>query len=184
MVSPASLLSKQKEILIVLIEKTKSINPSDVSRESLASENGQSQHSFLTKLTTMKKNQNVFIDQIKLETQTVFFQNGGIHTSPCAFEENPNLIPNGDRVSQKGRMVTLDDGTSSFRPYASDSGSRYRTLFLTPHGEVKETKDKIIFQLRFHKRLGKAAIMAMLRDEQQEQLTFIKKRRSKIIWAS
>jgi hypothetical protein len=81
-------------------------------------------------------------------------------------------------------MVTLDDGTSSFRPYASDSGSRYRTLFLTPHGEVKETKDKIIFQLRFHKRLGKAAIMAMLRDEQQEQLTFIKKRRSKKIWAS
>jgi hypothetical protein len=40
-VSPASLLSKQKEILIVLIvliEKTKSINPSVVSHESLASE--------------------------------------------------------------------------------------------------------------------------------------------------
>ena len=145
-----------------------------MSEESLASENGQSQHSFLTKLTTMKKNQNVFIDQIKLETQTVFFQNGGIYTSPCAFEENPNLIPNGDRVSQKGRMVTLDDGTSSFRPYASDSGSRYKTLFLTPHGEVKETKECIIFQFRFPKRLGKILIVSMLCNEHLSILSFLK----------
>jgi hypothetical protein len=116
----------------------------------------------------------VFIDRIQLETQTVFFQNGSIHTTPCAFEENPNLIPNADRVSQKGRMVTLDDGTSSFRPYASDSGSRYKTLFRTPHGEVKETKECVIFQLRFPKRYGKILIVSMLRDEHLSILSFLK----------
>ena len=84
----------------------------------------------------------------------------------------------GDQYTQSGK-VTHDDGTSHFNAYAVDSGSRYQILVRTAHGEVKETRESIIFQLRFHKRLGKAAIMAMLRDEQQEQLTFIKKRRSK-----
>ena len=122
---------------------------------------------------TSKKIQ-VFIDRIQLETQTVFFENGSIHTSPCAFEENPNIIPNTDRVSQKGRMVTLDDGTSSFHPYASDSGHRYKTLFRTPHGEVKETKKSIIFQFRFPKRYGKILIVSMLRDEHLSILSFLK----------
>ena len=122
---------------------------------------------------TPKKLQ-VFIDRIQLETQTVFFQNGSIHTTPCAFEENPNLIPNGNRVSQKGRMVTLDNGTSSFHPYASDSGHRYKTLFRTPHGEVKETKKSIIFQFRFPKRYGKILIVSMLRDEHLSILSFLK----------
>jgi hypothetical protein len=116
----------------------------------------------------------VFIDRVQLETHTVFFQNGGIHTSPCAFEENPNLIPNGNRVSQKGRMETLDNGTSSFHPYASDSGSRYKTLFHTPHGEVKETKECIIFQFRFPKQFGKILIVSMLRDEYLSVLSFLK----------
>ena len=82
-------------------------------------------------------------------------------------------------TSRIDRRRPHDDGTSHFNAYAVDSGSRYQILFRTGHGEVKETRESIIFQLRFHKRLGKAAIMAMLRDEQQEQLTFIKKRRSK-----
>ena len=59
--------------------------------------------------------------------------------------------------------------------------SRYNTLFHTDHGEVKETRDSIIFQLRLRKHLGKATFMALLREEQQEQQTFIKKHRSRKI---
>ena len=131
-----------------------------------------SQHLF--KMNKSVKKLQVFIDQIQIETQTVFFENGGIHTTPCSFEDNHNIVRNGDRVSQKGRMVTLDDGSSSFRPYATDSGSRYKTLFQTPHGEVKETKESIIFQFRFPKHLGKILIVSMLHNEQDSILSFLK----------
>ncbi len=131
---------------------------------------------------TMNKKQNVFIDNILIETQTVFNENGNINIYPCAFEENPHLVLNGDRASQKGRMVTHDDGTSHFRAYAVDSGSRYNTLFRTDHGEVKETHESIIFQLRFPKRLGKRLVNSLLRAEQLEQQSFIKKSRSQKIW--
>lgn len=132
----------------------------------------------------MNKKQNVFIDNILIETQTVFNENGNINIYPCAFEENHNIVAHGDTASQKGRMVTHDDGTSHFRAYAHDSGHRYNTLFRTAHGEVKETRESIIFQLRFPKRLGKSLIMSMLRDEQDDQRAFVKTRRSKTIWAS
>ena len=130
----------------------------------------------------MKKTQKVFIDTISIETQTVFNENGNINIFPCAFEENPHLVRHGDRASQKGRMVTEDDGTSRFRPYAHDSGSRYNTLFQTAHGTVKETLNDVIIQLRFPKRLGKALIEAMFKDETEEVAAFIKTRRSETNW--
>lgn len=124
---------------------------------------------------TMKKKsrrKNVFIDTIQIETQTVFCQNGNINIYPCSFEENHNIVVNGDKASQKGRMVTHDDGTSHFHAYAVDSGSRYNTLFRTAHGMVKETKGDYIFTLRFPKKLGVACIAAILDEEQAEQQGF------------
>ena len=136
----------------------------------------------LAKLKTMTKKR-VFIDNIRIETQTVFNENGNINIDPCAFEDNPQLVLNGDRVSQKGRMITEDNGTSCFHPYAVDSGSRYSTLFRTAHGEVKETQNDIIFQLRFPKRLGKSLIENMLREEHKELMAFVTTRRSETKWA-
>ena len=125
---------------------------------------------------------NVFVDNVNIDTQTTYSENGKININRCPYEENPHLVLNGDRVSQKGRMVTEDDGTSRFRPYAHDSGSRYNTLFQTAHGTVKETLNDVIFQLRFPKRLGKSLIESMLREEQEEQVAFVKTRRSETKW--
>ena len=125
----------------------------------------------------------VFIDNINIETQTTYAENGKINIYPCAFVENPHLVAHGDRASQKGRMVTEDDGTSCFRPYATNSGSRYNKLFQTAHGTVKETMNDIIVQLRFPKRLGKALIEAMFKDETEEVAAFIKTRTTETNWS-
>lgn len=130
------------------------------------------------------KREKIFIDNIRLETQTVFNENGNINIYPCGFEENPYLVQDGDRASQKGRMVTHDDGTSHFRAYAHGSGSRYNTLYRTLHGTVKETQEDVLFQLRFPKRMGKSLIAAMLHDEHDEMLAFVKTRQSETQWNS
>ena len=118
-----------------------------------------------------------------METQTVFNQNGNINIYPCGFEAGQHIVSGGDRASQKGRMVTEDDGTSVFRPYAVGSGSRYKTIFCTGHGMMKETKNDIIVQLHLPKRLGKAMIKALLMEEVEEMCAFIKTRRTKTFWA-
>ena len=132
----------------------------------------------------MKGKQNIFIGNLQMETQTVFTENGNINIYPCAFELGHHIVAgNAACVRQKGCMVTEDDGTSHFHAYAVDSGSRYNTLFRTAHGEVKETRHSVIFQLRFPKRLGKALIEALLREEQEELQAFVKTRRSETKWA-
>ena len=120
---------------------------------------------------TFKKH-NVFIEEVSIETQTIYAENGNMDVYPCAFVECPHMVMNGNSVYQKGRMVTEDDGTSHFRPYATDSGSRYNTLHRTAHGEVKETKGDYIFTLRFPKKLGKAYIADILGEEQTQQKNF------------
>ena len=125
---------------------------------------------------------NVFIQNLQMETQTVFNQNGNIHIYPCDFEAGQHIVRVGDRASQKGRMVTEDDGTSYFRAYAKDSGHRYNTLYRTAHGEVKETRDNVIFQLRFPKRMGKALIESLYHEETDEQAAFIKTRQTETQW--
>ena len=129
------------------------------------------------------QNIKVFIDNINIDTQTTYSENGKININRCPYEENPHLVQNGDHVSQKGRMVTEDDGTSCFRPYATNSGSRYNTLFQTAHGTVKETLNDVIIQLRFPKRLGKALIEAMFKDETEEVAAFIKTRTTETNWS-
>ena len=128
------------------------------------------------------KSNSIFIDNLQMETQTVFTENGNINIYPCSFEMGRHIVRGSDQASQKGRMVTDDSGTSRFTPYAKDSGSRYTQLFRTAHGEVKETRDSVIFQLRFHKRLGKALIEALYNEETSEQAAFIKTRRTETQW--
>jgi hypothetical protein len=126
--------------------------------------------------------QNIFINNLRMETQTVFCQNGHIHIYPSQYETRRHIVAGVGNASQKGRMVTDDSGTSHFRPYAKDSGSRYHTLFTTAHGQVKETQGSVIFELRFPKKLGKALMEALHKEETEEHQAWIKTRRSETLW--
>ena len=124
----------------------------------------------------------VFIDNIEMETQTVFYLNGNIIITPCEFELGQNIVSGKAIVSQVGRMVTEDNGTSHFRPFETGTGRRYKSLFHTPHGEVKETNDQVIFQLRFPKKLGKELIETLLHNESEQMQEWVQSRETETKW--
>lgn len=139
--------------------------------------------SHFSSLTKNKRTmKDIFIDNIQMETQTVFTQNGDIDIYPCGFELGQQIVCGASAISQRGRMETDDSGTSHFRPYRRESGHRYTPLFTTAHGEVKETHDDVIFQLRFAKRLGKTHIEAQHREESEEMQAFIRTRKEMAQW--
>ena len=106
----------------------------------------------LTITQIMKKSnnnpKNVFIDTVKMETQTVFNENGVINICPCGFELGQHIVATGNTASQKGRMVTEDDGTSCFSPYRHGSGSRYTYLHSTARSTVKMSQREVIVVTR------------------------------------
>lgn len=142
------------------MKKYQKKNASEESKKNVSEANGKQQQKKKKKNTSEAngtRENNVFIETINMETQTIFHNNGSVNIYPCDFELGQHIIANGRNIaSQKGRMTTDDDGRSHFRPYAKGSGHRYMRLFDTPHGEMKMTKENIIFTLKFPKRFGKA----------------------------
>lgn len=117
--------------------------------------------------------QNIFVENLNMETQTVFHTSGDINIFPCDFERGQQIVAGGTHASQKGRMITEDDGTSYFKHYRHNSGSRYNRLFLTAHGDIKETASDMIFTLRFPKKYGKSLIKALLCEETEEMKEYL-----------
>ena len=134
------------------------------------------------KLFGIMNNNQVFVDEIHMETQTVFHNNGNINIYPCEFELGQQIVAGDFVASQKGRMTTEADGRSHFRPYALDSGPRYTPLYNTPHGEVKTTKEKVIFHLAFPKRMDKEYFLAALSEEMNQMKAFVKTRQALLNW--
>ena len=117
------------------------------------------------KNNSVAMNKDIFIDTIKMDTQTVFHNNGSINIYPCHFELGQQIVNGTLMASQKGRMTTDDEGRSKFMPYAENSGSRYTRLFTTAHGDVKASMSSVIFTLRFPKKYGRKMIEKLLREE-------------------
>ena len=168
-------------------EESKKKNASEESKKKNASEANGKQQQQKKKKNASEANgtreNNVFIETINMETQTIFHNNGSVNIYPCDFELGQHIIANGRNIaSQKGRMTTDDDGRSHFRPYAKGSGHRYMRLFDTPHGEMKMTKENIIFTLKFPKRFGKALIEKLLGEESDMMKAYVKSRRTETHW--
>ncbi len=128
------------------------------------------------------KKQNIFVENINMETQTVFHTSGDINIFPCGFEKGRQVVNGGTRASQKGRMITEGDGTSYFKHYRQNSGSRYSRLFTTAHGDIKESASTVIFTLRFPKKYGKTLIEDLLQQEAEEMKAYIKTRKTTTEW--
>ena len=109
---------------------------------------------------------NVFIETIKIDTQTVYHENGSVSVTPAVYEDGKHQVVAGKTmVSQKGKLITDDDGRSKFLPYAAGSGSRYSRVFKTRHGTVKQSQSNIIFSINFPKKYGKTLINSLLHEE-------------------
>lgn len=167
-------------------EESKKKNTSETNgkqqKKNASEANGKQKKKNVSEANGTREN-NVFIETINMETQTIFHNNGSVNIYPCDFELGQHIIANGRNIaSQKGRMTTDDDGRSHFRPYAKGSGHRYMRLFDTPHGEMKMTKENIIFTLKFPKRFGKALIEKLLGEESDMMKAYVKSRRTETHW--
>ena len=65
----------------------------------------------------MKKN--IFIDNIQMETQTVFHADGNINIIPCSFERGHCITPDGDvvRAFEKYGFIWCINWNSGYKDY-------------------------------------------------------------------
>ena len=115
-----------------------------------------------------------------MDTQTVFHENGGVTITPAEYEYGRHHIVAGGMMSvtQKGKLITNDDGSSKFLPYVGGGGSRYTRIFKTRHGTVKQSKANIIFSINMPKKYGKKLINSILHEELRQIEAYAKSQKS------
>ena len=123
---------------------------------------------------------NIFIETTRMDTQTVFHENGGVTITPAEYEYGRHQIVAGGMMSvtQKGKLITNDDGSSKFLPYVGGGGSRYTRIFKTRHGTVKQSKANIIFSINMPKKYGKKLINNILHEEFRHIEAYAKSQKS------
>ena len=123
---------------------------------------------------------NIFIETTRMDTQTVFHENGGVTITPAEYEYGRHQIVAGGMMSvtQKGKLITNDDGSSKFLPYVGGGGSRYTRIFKTRHGTVKQSKANIIFSINMPKKDGKKLINSILHEELRQIEAYAKSQKS------
>ena len=108
-------------------------------------------------------NKNIFIEDVRMDTQTAFLANGNINIYPCSWEvEKTPITPDG-RASYKGRITVEEDGRTRVSPYNIGSqGPRYIELFATEHCRVMMTqRGQIIEKWSFRPSLTSDDIRAL-----------------------
>ena len=123
---------------------------------------------------------NIFIETTRMDTQTVFHENGGVTITPAEYEYGRHQIVAGGMMSvtQKGKLITNDDGSSKFLPYVGGGGSRYTRIFKTRHGTVKQSKANIILSINMPKKYGKKLINSILHEELRQIEAYAKSQKS------
>ena len=131
-----------------------------------------------------KKNskvQQILAGNVKMDTCTSFYANGDVNILPCPWEYEKQ-VTDGGRRQPKGRMTIEEDGTSFFRAYRHNSGSRYEHLFMTANGELKRTKRHLIVKLVLPIGISRLKVIETLLDQMQEMVHYIQTLKEQTIW--
>lgn len=105
-----------------------------------------------------------FVEETKMQTETVYQEDGSIHTYPSSHELG-RVVTADNRVSQRGRCVTTQNGETHFKPYAESGEKKSQNLFCTKHGIVTKTKRCFKVSLKFSADMDNNAICSSIIDE-------------------
>ena len=146
----------------------------------------------------MQKNfkKQLLLQNVKMETQTMFHANGDINIYPCAWEEKQ--VTSGGKREPRGRMTIEEDGTSRFKAYRSGTGPKRVLLFSTHHATVEMTRplyrtdrpgrqrrldmEHVYVTFKFPKNLGLALTKAIYAEEADEVMAYFKTRKEETVW--
>ena len=114
------------------------------------------------KTASIKNINEVFYDNICIDTQTRFYTDGRIKSKPCPWEDS--AVVAGSEKRFQASVCVRKDGETFIRPYRKGTGSRYEKLFEIPYACVKQTSHDLIVNIRLPRKLGIRRIVTMMSE--------------------
>ena len=113
----------------------------------------------------------VFITDVKMDTQTALMANGNINIYPCGWEnEHAPITVGGGKRTFRGRITVDEDGETHVVPYNESGAPRYEALSSTEHCRLLMTLGgSIIEKWDFNGRMS----MQEIADARRREMRYI-----------
>lgn len=116
------------------------------------------------------KNQ-IFLENVRMDTQTVFMQNGNIDIHPCGWEQHQSPITvGGEKQTFRGRITVCEDGETHIQRYNESGKPRYGELYATEHCRLLVTQSGNILE-RWN--FGGCLTMKDIADTRRREMRYI-----------
>ena len=145
------------------------------------------------------------LQNVQMDTQTTFMNNGDINIFPCVWEQDkaPVTADGKGLVRYRAGIEVDADGRTRVKRYRDGlNGPKYETLFETAHGAVKITRpiyrksdccghragerrmdqEFVYVTFKFPKKYGLALTKALYQEEADEIMSYFKTRKEETIW--
>lgn len=109
----------------------------------------------------------VFVKDVRMDTQTAYMANGDINIYPCGWEtEQAPITVGGGKRSFRGRITVNEDGETHVRPYNENGNPRCEELYATEHCRLMLTLGgNILERWNFGRRMSMQEIADARRRE-------------------
>ena len=136
------------------------------------------------------------LQTVKMDAAINFQASGDINIYPCPWESDKE-VTDGTRVRYRGGIEVDADGRTRVKRYHDGRyGPKYEVLYETAHGKVQQnhpqirpgdgrrriSEEFVFVTFKFPKKYGVALMKALLQEEFDEVMSYLKTRKEETVW--
>ena len=141
-----------------------------------------------------EKYQEQILQNVQMDTQTTFMNNGDINIYPCVWEQDkaPVTADGKGLVRYRAGVMVEEDGRTRMKRYRDGlNGPKYETIFQTAHADVKRTRENskhhpnrgcLKVEFRFPRRYELTLMKLLFLKESEEIMAYFDSRKEETVW--
>ena len=132
------------------------------------------------------------LNDVQMDTQTTFMNNGDINIYACPWEQDKAPVTASGKpiVRYRAGVTVVDEGRTVVKRFRDGlNGPKYEVIYQTAHADVKRTREMnhgqrgcLKVEFRFPRRYPLALMKSLFYKESEEIMAYFNSRKEETVW--
>lgn len=142
--------------------------------------------------TTNNSYKQQILNDVQMDTQTTFMNNGDINIHVCPWETDKAPVTHDGKaiVRYRAGVTVVDEGRTVVKRFRDGSqGPKYEVIYQTAHADVKKTREMnhgqrgcLKVEFRFPRRYPLSLMTSLFCEESEEIMCYLNSRKEETVW--
>ena len=142
--------------------------------------------------TTRSSYKQQILNDVQMDTQTTFMNNGDINIHVCPWETDKAPVTRDGKaiVRYRAGVTVVDEGRTVVKRFRDGmNGPKYEVIFQTAHADVKKTREMnhgqrgcLKVEFRFPRRYPLSLMTSLFCEESEEIMCYLNSRKEETVW--